>query len=232
MTTYTGMTGDKMVLQVRSMVGEAQPGFLTDDDIIRWLNLAQLELAQRTGLLVSEAESTSVASQKKYGLKDDFMEAVKVWYAEDQLRYRGLHELTAMYSRSDLNTEGTPQEYYLMSTADSGLCLFLRPVPAVTGDEIATWYRARPDVLTASSSSTSLIRPEFHMALCHWAAAQARKKRREYRESRDELVMYEGYVQRAESFARNPQKDRPPHVLDHQIWDQSSVGEDPTIQEL
>lgn len=225
MSTYIGMNAGEMVLQVRSMVGETQEGFFTNLDIKRWLNLGQLDFCQKTRLLTTSSTSESVAGQKKYGLKDDVMFILKVFYDGDKLSPKDLHQILAIVDRGSIDTEGTPRNYYLMGTTDSGLCLFLYPVPQDAGDDIEMWYMQRPDELE-EDSDTSLIRPEFHMALCHYACRFARMKRREVTEARDEFAAYMDYVDQANEWRQQMQLDEPIYQKEHEVWDYVGVGDD------
>lgn len=150
-TNYTRSTFTLSDLRerVRGDLAYEDDDFITDNDIVRWANSAQRELA-----LVSQAfEITTVMGVSgdvaEYALPDESTgrayAIIEVLYDDDPLPF---FSLAALYSHDPnwrTRGSGTPQWYYLRGMSGIGLY----PTPASGDPDILTvTYRAVPPVVT------------------------------------------------------------------------------------
>lgn len=146
------MNARDMVTYVRKSLGGVPLEAISDDEMLRFLNLAYVDLASSRIMPVLESSEviTTVANQAEYGfVKDDIL---MLWQAIDTSSNRELYETDRRrYNRStqgSANIKGIPVRWFVSGTSGTNTKqITLWPTPSKSGLKIEFWYQRRPPYL-------------------------------------------------------------------------------------
>lgn len=169
------MTLLEMRMDVRDRIAEHETGFYSDDEIDRWLNAGQLDLAQRLPnealhTLREVSESETLAGVNTYALPHDFLRWRGVSYNGKPCRMIGFEELRAIHGG---NVFWTPTEDEPVAFVWKTLDIY--PIPVVTGTKVELYYTKRPTPMTEDVSKCELPE-ELHEAVILYACSIAYAK--------------------------------------------------------
>lgn len=158
----------EIITRVQRQFGDDSGAQITQADIIRWSNDAQVEIVRQTECLQIHAETDSIADDGSYDVPTDFIRLRRVTYEGIPLHRTNLEDLDG--STRGAIAEGTPTKYYLW-----GEKLFLHPVPTSSGSGVLDiYYLKRPDTLVASNDVPE-IPVHLHEDIVRYCLARAKE---------------------------------------------------------
>lgn len=172
----------EMIAECRSELQEPNPGFFTDREFTRWINLGLSDFCVKTRILKSNSTVPSQIGKKDYSLDPRYMQMRKVFYDGRRLRPLSWEQLLVLADRTDMDLQDVPKHYYFMGSATTFTCLYLYPVPSAV-KQIEMWYIAKPLTLV-TGTDTPLLDPDYHHAICLFAVAKGHQKQRQFEEAR------------------------------------------------
>lgn len=158
-----------IITDVKRSFGDESGFQITDSDIIRWINNAQLEIAMRNPeVLPASAIFSSVAGQADYPLLDNVPTVLtiqSVHYNSSPVKHLTFQE--AEQHIMDGNTaSGSPRFWY-----ERGGLMTFWPTPGEVGT-VKVYFNKRPDQITSVSQTLSLS-DHFYNAILAYVLEQA-----------------------------------------------------------
>lgn len=155
---------------VKRQFGDESGTQLTDSDIIRWINDAQIEIVTQIQPIKAEATTDIVADQAKYD-----MAGLNI-YRIESIHYRGRKLPNKSWSdaESHITTNGNftdsgePSFWYMW-----GDRVTLWPIPpSGQANGMTVYYSASPTPVTVSADTLSLS-DKHYQAICAYVMAEA-----------------------------------------------------------
>lgn len=212
-----------LLSELRARVAEPNSGYYTKEELVRWLNLGLRDFCTRTKLLRTSATANSVIGQKKYALPTDYQIMEKAFYDSTELTPLTDDELMGATTRTGIDTAGASRAYYVRGAADSGLCLFLYPVPSAI-KVIEIWYVAQPDALS-DVSPNMLLPQEWCHAILLFAESMAHRKQRQLADAKFAQDQYKELLVEAHMRRIEWQLDKPIGMHDAGLWAHKGYGD-------
>lgn len=164
-------TVQNVVDYVTRQFGDESGAQITETDITRWTNAAQLEIARQTEFSQEVATTVSVANQEGYSLPGVNILVIKsVYYKGKPLDHRSFNEfqesILGALTSSDPTT-GVPVVWY--EWKDS---IYLWPVPDTADDEIKLYFIKQPDELLHTTDVLT-VPDQYWAAVIQFVMAQA-----------------------------------------------------------
>jgi len=163
-------TVQNVVDYVTRQFGDESGAQITQADIIRWINAAQLDLAYKTEYSQGVATTSSVVGQTQYQMPGTNILKIKaVLYDSVPLDFRSFTDVqeNILSKIQPPNTAtGTPTLWYEWDDS-----IYLFPIPESV-ETIQLYYIATP--ATVSSTTDTLSIPDnYYQALLQWIMSQA-----------------------------------------------------------
>lgn len=160
------MLASEIATRVKRQFGDEADIQIKDEDILRWINDAQREIASANDLLQTVATTAVVANQREYTLPANILLLRSVHYQGQKLRPLNSREAEE-YLATGVAT-GTP--IYFWAWANK---INLYPQPDSTDpDDLQLFYTRQPTEVTAVGD-TPEIPLEYHNAIVQYCLAQA-----------------------------------------------------------
>lgn len=156
--------------RVKRQFGDEAGAQIKDEDIIRWVNDAQRELALSNHLLQVTARTGSLVSQSEYGFPDNILELHSVKYKGVSLRGISLQEANELIPHHDDETNypvGTPTHFWTWANT-----INLYPAPDVVGQNIILYYTRQPLIVTVVTDVPELP-SAYHSRIVEYCLVQA-----------------------------------------------------------
>lgn len=124
--------------RVYRQFGDESGAQIDEDDVIRWVNDAQMDIVRRTEILQKESPVIPVvADDDEYDPPADFMFARRITLDGYLLRRTSIEEMDAYEGNREADgITGSPDRYYLR-----GLKIVLYPIPEAAGDLVVLYVR-------------------------------------------------------------------------------------------
>ncbi len=170
--------------------------FWSDAEIYDIMWQACNELATECLLIENVYTTTSVASQQQYDWPTNAIAIKRITYNGRKLvpiTFREDDVLTVL--NQNVTTTGTPTSYAVWDNV-----LYLRALPANTGDTIEVWTYNKPQVI--SSTSTLEIPSELHMSLVDYILGEMSAKNKNYKGAQYYANRWNGVIARAKKMVR------------------------------
>lgn len=166
------MNVGELVTAVQRQFGDDSGIQITQTDIIRWLNQAQIDIVRKTGCLQDHKQTDSVANDGSYTLPEDTISVRRVTYNDKVLLSTTLDVADQDWGSRDVSpgVSGTPEFYYLWNNF---IYLHPRPSAAVLG-ALDIWYIRTPATLVGVNDIPE-IPAKFHEMLVRYALARAKE---------------------------------------------------------
>ncbi len=177
---------------VLDLIGESDYNRFQEDEVLRWLNRAMEDIANKTGYLMSRFPLATVAGKRDYDMNTYFDEAKLLFravYNNEWLPPTSVMDLDESSDESGtpwLTDTGAPTNWYFNSQGDP--CIY--PIP----DDIyeVGFYGMRLDSVLVNDVQTPGLPPQFHLAPCLFAAAQIKREDKELSEMGSLFSDYRG----------------------------------------
>jgi len=165
------MNVQDVITRVKRQFGDESGVQVTDQDIIRWINDAQSEIAQAQDILEVSATSLSVANQGAYPVPSDIIYLRSVYYNGFKVRVVSLQDYDIYVNNYQEDPEnplsGIPEIFYMW--ADE---IKFYPVPAEAGQDIKLYYTQFPANVTSSAGQLTIPLP-YHTRVVEYCLQQA-----------------------------------------------------------
>lgn len=145
------------ITKVRSLIDESSSVFWEDDEITRWLNEGQNDIARRSECLRDSSTVSVTAGTQEYSAPTDMVRITRVTYAPTgsnqiyPLTYRDMHSADAIWGTMQATTDGTPAIWTSWGFPPS-LTITLFPTPTQDGNINVFYYRL-PSTLAQDSDT-------------------------------------------------------------------------------
>lgn len=157
---------------VQRTFGDSNQVFITEQDIIDWINDAQTEIVRETGCL--SATVTPVANDFPYTLPADFIRIGRVKYGTYSLDLIRLEDLEA--KKFDLTSTDTPFFYYV---TNSTLCLF--PDPPTADTTVVTFEYLKIPTVIVTAANPLTVPVHYHQDVVTWCVMKSHERNENYR---------------------------------------------------
>lgn len=149
----TRSTAD-VILEVKRLFGDESGVQITDSDIVRWINAAQLEIAMRNPeILPAVAVVNSVASQADYPLVSNvpnILTVQSIHYRNKPVKHLQFQEAEA-FLMGDQIFPDSPSEIPEFWYERAGVVTFYPAPSASETGAIKVYFNKRPDAVTTNS---------------------------------------------------------------------------------
>jgi hypothetical protein len=162
-----------LIRKVRRSFGDDGQIFITDQDIIDWINDAQMQIARESPNLT--AEITTAANTFPYTMPTDLITMMRVLYDIFPVPYTDVEDLDAKAANLR-DVKGVPAMYYIV-----GGKLKLYPQPDTTDTTTVTLQYSRQPVDLQSSSDKLTVPVQFHEDIVRFCLARARERNEDYK---------------------------------------------------
>ena len=158
---------------VKRTFGDEASVQVTDSDIIRWVNQAQIEIVSKNQILTAVATIVggSVANQYAYSLAGLNIQAIKsIHYRGVKIDYLTFQESEEYITKDDPQhaaTAAMPSFWYQWANE-----LSFYPTPNASGDEIKIYYYALPTTVAAVTDFLSLP-DNYYSRIVEYCMSQA-----------------------------------------------------------
>lgn len=142
--------------RVKRQFGDESSVQVTDDDIVRWVNDAQREIAQQNDLLETIATTTITASTSEYSLPADILTLRAVRFNNYKLEALSQEEADSKivnYENPAAYVLGTPVHFWIYANK-----LTLYPTPNTSGVLLKIYYTRIPIAVSVDANI-----PELHV---------------------------------------------------------------------
>lgn len=194
--------------RAKRILGDDSGALYAEDDFIRWINDAQIDIARKTEVLQDFSTYSIVAAQQEYDLPDDFIKIVKISYNGITLKSTTLQEIDSLSpSRDSDSYRDSPYRWYIW-----GNRLWIHPLPVsdVT-DALRIFYVFRPPTLI-SDNDIPAIPVQMHEDIVQYCVAQGRDLNEDYAGSQLSMGRYEQKVMMSRDEAKDPSMESYPSI--------------------
>lgn len=142
-----------VLIRVQREFGDENEVQLERDDVLRWTNDAQLEIARRTEAIIRTLVLSSHKLQAVYRLKRDFLKIRDVFFDGNKLSYVSIQDLDSIAPDRAANPiqTGIPSVFSARYRQ-----VFLWPAPDVDSKRIQIEYIARPRLVVEDDDDLEL----------------------------------------------------------------------------
>lgn len=170
------MLVDEIVRAVKRQVGDETGSLVETEDVFRWINEGQFQIARKT------ADSTTIApaipvvvGDNRYSLPIDFFKPLHLEMDGRRLQLLAEAQLRTMYPTLDVNSQqGVPKFFAIVDNGGASASeLILAPVPGSAGSLTLTYLR-RPPLIRQTSDLLS-IPDQYHNTLLTFCIGKARQ---------------------------------------------------------
>ena len=140
---------------VKRTFGDEASVQVTDSDIIRWVNQAQMEIVSKNQILLASGSTPSIANQYTYDLSELNIQAIRsIHYDGSKLENLTFQEAEETILKDDpkRTAVGTPEVWYTWGNSE----LMLYPTPGTSGFDIKVYFYATPATVNNTTDFLSL----------------------------------------------------------------------------
>lgn len=165
------MLVSEIATRVRKQFGDESGTLITDADIIRWVNDAQLEIATKVDVLQGSATAATIASTSDYTFPTTYLRIHSIKWNGRRLREINLQQAEELVPSKDNAATypvGEPQYYWVW-----GNVFTLYPAPSASvAQGLRVFYIKQPTVVTAVGDTPELP-VKYHARIVEYCMAQA-----------------------------------------------------------
>lgn len=165
------MLVSEIATRVRKQFGDEGAVLVTDADIIRWVNDAQLEIATKVDVLQGSATAATIANTADYTFPTTYLRIHSIKWNGRRLREINLQQAEELVpNKDDASTYpvGEPQYYWVW-----GNVFTLYPAPSASvAQGLRVFYIKQPTAVTAVGDTPELP-VKYHPRIVEYCMAQA-----------------------------------------------------------
>lgn len=195
---------------VKRQFGDEAGIQVTDSDILRWVNDAQLEILSQNRVLKGKATSDIVAGQFEYAFPDvPILDIQSIWVNGQKIEYRSFNEFEEYVIEADPNrtSQGTP----ILWTEWAG-SLVLYPTPNADGPASVTVYYTQGPTVVSSLTDTLSVPDLYVPRIVEYCMAQAYELDEDYQASSMKLQQFSQGVGNLNYDGSDPKADTYPTI--------------------
>lgn len=156
--------------RVKRQFGDESGAQITDADIVRWVNDAQVDIVRRTEILQDHRETNVVSSDGSYELPSDFMFMVRATFDNHLLKQTRMQDIDFQTHSQDTTQAGTPTAVYVWNRT-----IYLYPKPSVSGSANFDIWFVRAPVAVVVDGDVPEIPAYMHEDIIRFCLARARE---------------------------------------------------------
>ncbi len=158
-----------VLIRVQRQFGDEAGAQVEDEDIFRWINDAQKDIARSAGLLQVTANTTVASGVGDYPLPASILTLRSVRYDGVVLNSLSINQAETLISNYDQGSAGTgtPANYWVW-----GGRIYLHPIPDNSTKVLKMFYVREPAEVTGPSAALELP-VQFHPRIVEYCLAQA-----------------------------------------------------------
>lgn len=156
--------------RVKRQFGDESSVQVTDDDIVRWVNDAQREIAQQNDLLETVSTTTITTSQSEYTLPSDILTLRALRYNNlklDALTQEEADTKIVNYENPAGYVTGTPVHFWIYANR-----VTLYPTPDASGTLLKIYYTRIP-IAVAVDADIPELHVKYHGRIVDYVLQQA-----------------------------------------------------------
>lgn len=165
------MLVSEIATRVRKQFGDDAGVVITDADIIRWVNDAQLEIVGKVDVLQGSATAGTIANTADYTFPTTYNRVHSIKWRGSRLRELNLQQAEELVPNKDNASTyptGNPQYYWIW-----GNVFTLYPAPATTEAGALRIFYIRNPVAVTAVGDTPELHTKYHPRLVEYCMAQA-----------------------------------------------------------
>lgn len=163
------MNVSEIAARIKRQFGDESGVQVTDDDIYRWVNDAQKDIAMAQTLLETVATTPIVANQNEYTLPLNILTLRSIRVLGNKIKVLSLQEAEEYIPNFDLSSAwitGVPEVAWIWANT-----IALYPVPNTSGS-LKVYYTRNPIEITAGTDTPELP-TKYHLRIVEYCLAQA-----------------------------------------------------------
>ena len=195
---------------VKRQFGDEAGIQVTDDDIIRWINDAQLEILSQNRVLKGKSTTDLVSGQFEYPFPDvPILDVQSIWVDGQKVEYRSFNEFEEYVIGEDPNrtSSGTPTIW----TEWAGTLVFY-PTPNTDGTaNVTIYYTQGPTVVSTVNDQLSV--PDIYVPrILEYCMGQAYELDEDYQASSMKMQQFSQGVGNLDFDGNDPKADTYPII--------------------
>lgn len=155
-----------VITNTKRQFGDESGVQITDADITRWTNDAQMEIVSKNPIIQATATSSSVKGQQKYPVPPDLIQLESVMFDGNVLQPRHYERMRSELGNANGTQQGLPMFWY--TWADE---IYLWPIPD-TVKNISVNYSKAPKIVSSPSDLLGLPDRYFDR-ICEYVNSKA-----------------------------------------------------------
>jgi len=180
---------------VKRQFGDESGVQLTDPDIIRWVNQAQMEIVNKNPMIQAVATQSAVANQQTYSIPPDMIQIESIMYDGNILEPQSFESIRTELG-ADNNTKGTPLFWYTWANQ-----IYLWPIPTDT-KQISVNYSKVP-VSVALTSDPLGVPDRYYDRVCEYVMSKAYEMDEDWPANQVSRKMFEDKLTEATNAEKN-----------------------------
>lgn len=177
----------ELTTEVRDMINEPTAAAWSDQQLRKWLNEANRDLARMTRHYKGNATVVSVAGQQDYVLSSSVIAVEHAWYNDGSrdlpLTPRHIENMDMIWGDLQTQTGAYPSFFITIgyATGATGITLRLFPVPSVSANNIKLLTAILPTAMPLVGSDATLVDvpPAWYDALADYCTFKALQRDRD-----------------------------------------------------
>lgn len=165
------MTLGEIVLAVQRMFGDTSGVQITPEDVKRWANQGQIDIARKVECIQEHIVTDAVQGDGGYPLPEDFLQAKRVLFQDSLISPSTLEKTDAAFPNRDVEpvAQGTPTTYFVWDNV-----LYLYPTPSASGSGYLEVFYIRLPKKMEGDDDTPEIPLTLHEDIIKYCLMQAK----------------------------------------------------------
>lgn len=180
---------------VKRQFGDESGVQLTDADIIRWTNQAQMEIVNKNPMIQAVATQPAVANQQTYSIPPDMIQIESVMYDGNILEPQSFEGIRS-YLGADNSVSGVPMYWYTWANQ-----IYLWPIPTDT-KTVSVNYSKIP-VSVAVSSDFLGVPDRYYDRVCEYVMSKAYEMDEDWPANQSTRKQFEDKLMEANNAEKN-----------------------------
>jgi len=198
------MTNAQLLSLFQDQVKNYSTSIISESLARNWMDEGQIDIANRTGCLSTDATINVTADTREYSMATDMLEITHIKYYNGTTHSRldgTTEEKLEVYGDYPDETSATPTHYFIKQGATPALNLY--PTPSATvANGIKYRYVARPSDLTNSGLAPNIPEP-YHRLIIKYALGMCLAKDKKFATADRYMAQYEAELARMQYRMRN-----------------------------
>lgn len=197
-----------IIARVQTQFGDSSGALITSDEIKRWANDAQREIARKTECVKRHYETSAVQGDGSYTLPPGFLRDVRATFNGRKITRVTLEELDKYEGNRDADPPtGEPSRFYVW-----GDFVYLYPAPESPGSgNFDMFYIKLPEDMTALDQEPE-VPEQYHEDIVRFCLARAKEVDEEDQKAESLMAEFEARMSQSRDEEFNRRADSYPSV--------------------